>query len=985
MRREEAQKTREAQEIKLTTSAMRIFNLTPIRFPIFRVSVFPVFLFFTVTATAQVSNLDKGTLIDGLAQQGMSEILLHLVETEPSDDPAIDAQVLIAQQRIAYQRLANQALALRTQGATPDDLALAEQLDADSRAAFDAMLVSTRQLIESHYDHPQRPIWQTDLGEALLVTWLQQVNGYAGRFYEFGVVDDAQRVAFESAAAEAIAQLSDADLRFFELQGLLPRQDEAAHQRRVNSGLWSRMIDEYWRKRTAYFLASAAYATTLLPDDAAYFKSLGNNPMLPQQAKTPEAERKRLLDQAAQKLEPFTRDVSDEAGIRMPAMALAGRVKVAQDDPDSAIRDLFEPVISERQGNLADIDANLGKANTLALRRPMAGLDMLRALQSHPVAEADPRFRLLLVDNMHRLLLAEAIKAPTNQRAAATGRAYEPYLELIESRDVPPAVRDYLRFTIYNRWAQGLTPDDDIADLPPAVRMAIGQIATTDGQNAAIEAQQADDPSRMTEARANLEKSVRVNQTLIDDNTPPGIRAQAMYNLAISRYWLAPDDVGELLAAATMLVDVAQNNPSHPVSERAITDGMSLLRVLYEQAPGVPGVIDTYRRGAEVLFKSFPTSVAADNERAYYGLMVQQQGGDYTGAIETFSAVPFDHPTYFDAQRETIFSLEALAEQAVGDDATARRAEVVRKAEQVRAEARDSMNDADPARSASAASAVAGARLALAQVAADEQRYDDALGYLEGFDEQFAELPPMRLQGMSRRVLILLDAGRMDEASASARRMMDVFPDAAAGVIDGLLTELDTRITDLRDRAATEIVAGRKQELQDEATGLASTASAMAQVLADWARNQGFDAEQMLPFDLMSIRAARLSGEPARAVELLEPVFEKFGDDAGVIAEYANALFALGVQQIQAGDRGDGEANLIAAAGQYDRLIGGLSEPYPPDYWNAWAKRLSVNDALGENTDDIPFRVRQLRLTDPSLGGPVYRAELERLEQKHAR
>lgn len=963
---------------------MRITAAMPFRPFILCASCFPVFLIYAVAASAQVGNLDKGTLIDGLAEQGMSEILLHLVETEPSDDPAIDAQVRVAQQRIAYQRLADRALVLRAPGATPEDLALAEQLDADSRVAFDAMLTSTRQLIESHYDHEQRPIWQTDLAEALLVTWLQEVHGYAGRFYEFGVVDDTQREAFIEGVAEALAQLTDADLRFFELQSSLPRQDEAAHQRRVNSGLWTRMIDEYWRKRTAFYLANAAYLATLLPDDAAYYQSLGDNPKLPQQAKTPEAERKRLLDQAATKLEPFVNDASDEAGVRMPSLALAGRVEVARGDVDPAVRDLFEPVIGDRQGNLADIDANLGKANALALRRRVAGLDMLRALQTHPVAETDPRFRLLLVDNMHRLLLEEAAKAPADERAAAMARAYEPYLELLNSRDVPPAVRDYLRFTVYNRWAQGLDPDDDITALPPAVRMAIGQIATTEGQNGTIEAQETGDETLLAEARESLGQSVRVNQTLIGDEIPPNIRAQAMYNLAISRYWLAPDDVNELLGAATVLVDVAEDSPSHPVAELAITDGMSLLRVLYEQAPGVPGVIDTYRRGARVLFKSFPTSAAADNERAYYGLMVQQQGGDYEAAIATYAAVPFDHPTYFDAQRETLFALEALAERASGDDAAARRAEVVRKAEQVRAEAQGAMADADPARAASAASAVAGARLALAQVAADEGRYDDSLAYLEGFDEQFAELPPMRLQGMSRRVLILLDAERMDEAAEAARQMMDVFPDEAAGVIDGLLTDLDARIADLRERAATEIVASRKQELEGEATGLAETASAMAEVLASWARARGFDAEQMLPFDLMSIRAARLAGEPGRAVDMLGPVFNNFGDDAGVISEYANALFALGMQQIQAGDRDSGETNLIAAAGQYDRLIGGLGEPYPPDYWNAWAKRLSINDALGENTEDIPFRVRQLRLTDPNLGGPVFRTELEKLEQKHA-
>jgi len=42
---------------------------------------------------------------------------------------------------------------------------------------------------------------------------------------------------------------------------------------------------------------------------------------------------------------------------------------------------------------------------------------------------------------------------------------------------------------------------------------------------------------------------------------------------------------------------------------------------------------------------------------------------------------------------------------------------------------------------------------------------------------------------------------------------------------------------------------------------------------------------------------------------------------------------------------------------------------------------LQINDKLGEGTEEIPLRVRQLRMTNPELGSPITKMELERLER----
>jgi len=128
-----------------------------------------------------------------------------------------------------------------------------------------------------------------------------------------------------------------------------------------------------------------------------------------------------------------------------------------------------------------------------------------------------------------------------------------------------------------------------------------------------------------------------------------------------------------------------------------------------------------------------------------------------------------------------------------------------------------------------------------------------------------------------------------------------------------------------------------------------------------------------LPFEVVRGKALRLAGKLDEAEPILRRLIHDHPNDAQVMLEYAQLLY----------DRGD-EASLIEAVRYFDRLITGLESPYPQAWWVAWMRRLQINDRLGERTQDIPVRVRQLRMTDPDLGGPMTRYELERLERKHA-
>ena len=922
-------------------------------------------------AMGQLSNLDNATLIDGLAKEGMSELLLHLVESEPSNDPVVDMQIRVAQQRVRFRTRSEQA-------AVHTDSVVAIRLAAEGRHAFDQMLEAMRLLISEHADHEQRPIWQTDLAEALLVDQMQGLHQYAAEFYGYGTVDTVQRQVYRDVSVESLVVAAEAEGRFFELQGLLPR-DAPRHQRLVDTGMWMRMIDEYWKKRTVFYLAHAAYFVSQLPDNDPYY---AQSRTVVGQRLEPVEERARLLELAASKLRRFVEDTADEAGVRFAAMVLLGRVMIAQGQSDQVIATLLEPVIEAQQGDLYDLLAHLAKAQVIGSKRPDAALQLIRELTEHPQVTNNPLLRLLITDAVHRLLLAQA------QDAATQAQAFDPYLELIADGQLADSVRASLKQRIYRRWAQALQPDQAIETLPPVVRLAIVEIAAQAGQNRSIEANGSTDQQEAAvlhaEAQKQLEKAIELGQSLLGDQIPQQIRAGAQYQLAVSQYWLAPGDPGNLMAVMDLLLGVAEQMWEQPLGEHAMAIGIDLARRLHVAVPRPVGADEVYRRAARLLFDRYSLSPAADNERVYYGYEIEQASGEYERAIESYDRVPRDHPTYFEGQREKLFCMRAIAERTEVVELGVIRQRVRSTVEEIASEAQNGMTHPDPQVVHTAHGAVAAGQIVLAGLAQIAGDSNEALTLLVGFEDRFPEQEVLCLDVMTQRTRILLSAERFEEATDAAQAMMQVFPEDASGVVDGLLSDLDAQIDALRSQAVTERVQNRKQQMLAQAQMLSKASLRLAEVLVEWARTQSFDDPQMLPFELVRVRAARLAGDPDLAIELAKPIFARFGDEVNMISEYADVLFALGSRHLDQGDRNQGEQKLIRAAAQYDRLITGLNEPYPPLYWNAWTCRLLINEKLGTYTEDIAFRVRQLKKTHPDLGGPAFRVELERLERRYA-
>jgi hypothetical protein len=250
------------------------------------------------------------------------------------------------------------------------------------------------------------------------------------------------------------------------------------------------------------------------------------------------------------------------------------------------------------------------------------------------------------------------------------------------------------------------------------------------------------------------------------------------------------------------------------------------------------------------------------------------------------------------------------------------------------------------------------------------------MDYLEGFDRDFGDDPAfagLMARALEKRILIHVANQQFEQATAEAQAMMDRYPDAAAAVICQVLDGLQPQIASLRDEmiGATTVVISEKEQ---QAGNLADVSGRLAKLLLDWAQQQNFDEPTMLAYQLPYIKSMRIAGQPAKAAEAMQSMglLENFGNDLNVLIEAGETYYAMGVREnrttLDTTYQAIDPQAIDRAAGYFDTLIRGLSEPYPPAYWIAWIRRLSINLALEQNVEDVLLRVGQLAQIDPDMG-----------------
>ncbi len=892
-------------------------------------------------AHAQLSRLDKATLIEGLRQEGMRDLLRHLAKSELGDDPVLQKQVIINQHLLDYE----------------------EHLDAgkldQAASAFDLAAEVSVKLIDENKDHEQRPIWQTQLAEQLLFETLSTLHRNADLFYEFGVPTARQAAVFEQVAPEALAMLEDADVRFFKLQSDLPKDPDHT-EKRIDTGLWDRMINQFYNVRTQFLFAHALYYTWRLPDDHPYFQNLGGNPRIVRQAKSIDKERQRLLSLAAERLDNLLGSPkAKDWGIEEACRCLLGRVRAAQHNGPEATT-LQVKVITAKRADLLGLTAHLAHGFELARQGRLDEAEAnLTALSSHPIVTGNLLLRLLVVDAVYR------VRREAARDAATIAASYRPYLDFIDDPSLGES-RQGMRDYIHRRWVSSVGESANLSQLPPVVVAAMGRMLRVEGQNLAVETTELTDAAKQKLQRAEQINSQLLKRSGIDDT----VRAEAMYNHAVAVYFLGRDDVGQILRSANMMVDLAEKYPKESVSEEAIGSAVAgVLHTLHVKAKQIAGVEESYRRGAALLISKFADSDAAADERYYYAARVLMPARRFPEAATVLGAVPFGHPSYFEAQRELLYCRLALLKEGAGDAA--------RLSEQ----AKRLQTEADVATGESRAAAInAGGHAVIVQseLAALNDNIDRAVKLLDDFEGRYGTDAELIREALGRRIAWMAASDRFEDAAREAQKMMDSFPDDAVPVIDSVLADLDQQVGKLRNEANEEIVERKREKLEKRITSIANTARTLAKLLVDWASGQGLAADDMVPYRLLLARSSRLAGAPAEGLAQLRPLMKQYAEDADVIFETAETLFAVA-----------DETSMIEAVNLYTGLIEGLPTnddgSHPPRYFAAWMRYFQICEKLKQNTDDIPLTVRQLELTDPNLGGEPYRTELIRLRHRFTR
>lgn len=923
-------------------------------------------------AHAQLSNLDITTLIEGMRAEGMNDLLMHLVKTENFKDPILKQQVVINQYLLAQDRF-NQ---LADVAGTPQE---ALELRNQAAGEFQQALDSRRQLIQQYNDNEQRPIWQTQLAMQLLGEYLEGMNQNASQFYEFGVPTTKQKAAYETAVVEALIQLEEADVRFFELQTRLAQ--EADHvAKRVDTGLWERMMDQFYSLRTQYALVQARYYVWLLPDDSDYFKYLGGK--FVRQRRTIADERKRLLAEALEVDQKLILTRAQANGILEGTRALAGRLQIAQGQIDQGMI-LLDQVAQVNQPTVVDLEAKLGKVQALYKKnRTSEALAALDQLTTQGLVTGNLLMRLLVVDAKHRLLLDVASKAPAAQKAKATADAYDPYLKLMEDPALgssAAAIRNYIQ----QRWASSIAPNTNLAQVPAVVAASMAQMLRGEGQNLVNQAARARSEGDDRQADAfekqatpKLERALSIaNDLLSRKELSPAERANAMYEKALSIYFGNRQNVDKLIEAAGILTDLADQLPGEPRAGDALTSAMGgILRPLFSQ--GIKQAGPAYARTMKVMLEKFPTLPATNNERYFYAMMVLLPQGLQQETIEALLAVPAGHRDFYLSRQQIIRSRLTLIAQAEPDKRAAMIPPVLEEVQNIQRELAAAEATTAVGEEARILEAVSGAvRIMRADLLNLAGRSAEAVEVLQNFEQDYINDKDLVREALGKRILMQAEAGDLDKVRNEASQMMTSFPDDAAPVIDQVLTGLDRQIDSLRAARVKELIPRNQVVLDKQITDNSAAAQQLARMLVDWALTKGFNDDEMLPFQLVLAKSMRLAGNADAAVAFLMPLFKKYDSDLDVLSQTGEALYASGKKE-----------NYIQAGEIFNTIISGVPPEdgkYPAVWWNAWMRRIQLMDKLGEFTSDITMRVRQLEMSDPELGGEPYKSELKRLALKY--
>lgn len=611
--------------------------------------------------------------IQGLREQGMSDLLGHFEKVFPPEDPI----ALLALKVANNEFLADDQLRRASEANANGDVQQAIDLFNQSKAAFEQVLAAQRQLVTDHADDDRIPLWQTDYAEMLLDRYLPRYHRNVAWAYEFGQPLPEEAAAFESAMVEALVATQDA-YRAFDMLMVRAGQDAKLRPKLEEMGVWYTLQD-YRRLNGPYWFGMAAHGVSLLPDDHSYFK---DKPLGNVQKADPAAEKERLRDRV---LNAFAGALENDDRTKLTATMMPGRSYVWSSkvsNIDIGIEDHLEEVIKQsadsQQGYLSTLSKAAGLWNTKDANERKTALEILEGMDRHPYVRADGTVvsRLLAADLMFKLLNKQASEALPSKQPELIAKAYErAYVPLIEN-DEDTRFKNIL----FDRWASTVKDSDDPSKLPATVRMGIGERLTQQGgalaqQVAAtplpnIPAQLAQWKQQKEQAAQVLTRAKRFNETLTGEGLAEAVLGRGIYNLGMNLYWLAElekaANSGQIgwepyLEPAKLWISVATRAQSFAKAEEALQFGTGLVWGMDNQQNSQAvlnvDIREQYKKAFELFNLNWPQNPMCHDNRLYAAFHLYEKQGDLDKAVEVYRLLPPGHRDYFQAKRQMVYAM----------------------------------------------------------------------------------------------------------------------------------------------------------------------------------------------------------------------------------------------------------------------------------------------------------------------------------------
>ena len=880
----------------------------------------------TQPARAQVSNLNDGQFVKGLAERGMQDLVIFFLKKYPPSDPKLKLEILVEQSKMLY----------RDEGRSDDQ----------RMAARDEAVRAYTALIQNYPNDEIRVLWGADLSELVLSSVLP--DSLADNFFEFGRPTLDQEKVFVEQATLAMNLMAKVRNDWGRLELDIPRRTDF-EQRFENTGVWDTLRNEYGSIRVPFYYAWATLYASMLPLDSPLYANARGKP---------ENARNAMLTQAIEGLKKLIENIGDQYNTYSRMMSLLGRLQYQAGIYDDAIRSLKEAGDAETQPYL-NLLVRLAQAQSLFKGRQKGDAKVLfENLCRHETVQSNMLFGILLADAESRL----------GEDVASIYGPYEQLLDRAEG-EARQQAEEYLFDRFYERYDPAT---QNLAQMPPMVAMAVGVKA----KQAGLKAQQAGNKEEQTK---HLTTAMDVlTKLLARQDLSPSAQGKAMFELG-STYYL----MDKPFDAAKTFIHMAWNFKDAPEAEKAAGFGLELAGKIYE-LQRVTGkdqdllnqAANFYEQATLVLLEAFGQSELAETHRYTYATFLRERER-FKEAATQYAMVNTNHKYYPESLYERLISLQSVweeteeeAKQIVAEQMVEVGDQYLGIVDSVIASSDDTERRKRLLEYEGFAVVMKGDAMIETLSQTDPDMFPETLGMLEGFDEKFKDYPDIVGQAMRLRIRVRQQQEDFATARSLLERYMNAQPEYAGPTVSSVLKSLRAQIAALVKRRDTY----RDQRAGQKAEQLATIAMDLAQMLLNWAENQPqIKPAMMLGFRINLGEVQLAAGQHQPAVQTFEELFEELPNEGRVIEGLAEAYF---------------KAQLLEKAGEnYNKLIKNLPKKSGRTYWNAWMRRLQIVDMMtpqGQQNNNIYLRVRQLEKDDETLGGEPFITELQRLYAKHA-